>query len=69
MHYIPESSSLQLKNVQYRDTAEYHCVINGQHKRSGIMKLIVQGMYLFVFFALNLLYIECGFHTVTQLRL
>ena len=50
MSYTPESSSLQLKNAQYKDTAEYRCVINGQHKRSGVMKLIVQGKSTFDFF-------------------
>lgn len=51
MSYVPESSSLVFQHVQYGDSAEYHCVINGQRKRSGIVRFFVQGAYTLLFFS------------------
>ena len=47
MSYAPESNALVFQRVQYLDSGEYHCVINSQRKRAGIVRFYVQGAYFF----------------------
>lgn len=41
--FIPESGALSIRAVSFADSGEYRCIVNGDKKREGIIKLLVQG--------------------------
>ena len=42
--FQPETGALSIRAVGFGDSGEYRCIVNGEKKRDGIVKLLVQGM-------------------------
>lgn len=41
--FQPETGALSIRGVSFTDSGEYRCIVNGDKKKEGIIKLLVQG--------------------------